>query len=190
MKKLLYGIATVALIAAFAFMALGSSSTESSNKTESSKTQSSAAKDDKDSSKADEQSSKEESSNNIYKKGETLDANGLKITMDHAEEYTSDNQFIQPEDGNKFIRAYFTIKNESGSDKSVGSIDFDCYADGEASDSKFFSDSDLSFDTISNGRSIKGYVYYEVPKNAKDIEIEYETSWWTSKKAIFKVELK
>lgn len=192
MKKLLSGIATVALVAVFAFMALGSSSEGSSSK--STDTQSS------DASKADnkeEQSSKEEQTSeqqqekdNTYNVGDTLDANGLKITMERAEEYSSDNQFIQPGDGNKYIRVFFNIKNESGSDKTVGSMDFDCYADGEACESQFFSESKLtSIDTISNNRSTKGYIYYEVPQNAKDIEIEYETSWWTSKKAIFKVTL-
>lgn len=199
MKKLLYGIATAAIVAAFALMALGSSSSESSSGSGSSSSQSSkeASKDnssskaEKTSSESKEQSSKqssEKSENNIYKNGETLDANGLKITMEKSEEYVSDNEFIQPQDGNKYIRVYFTIKNESGKDKMIGSYDFKCYADGESCDSAYFTDSSLSFDELSDGRSTKGYVYYEVPKNAKEIEIEYETSLWTSKKAIFKVE--
>ena len=139
------------------------------------------------SSKAESTESKEEKSE--YKMGETLDANGLKITMQKAEKWKSDNQFINPEEGNMFIRVYFTIENQSGGDKTLGSFDFDCYADSTQADMSLYGDNRLSFDTISNGRKLEGYIYYEVPENANNIEIEYETSWWSSKKAIFKVEL-
>lgn len=125
----------------------------------------------------------------VYTAGETLDAKGLKVTMQKAEKWTSNNQFITPEDNNMFIRVYFVIENQSGADKLIGSFDFDCYADGAQMDNSWYGDQQLSFDTISDGRRIEGYIYYEVPENAKEIEIEYETSWWTSKKAIFKVEL-
>jgi hypothetical protein len=39
--------------------------------------------------------------------------------------------------------------------------------------------------TISSGRKAKGKVYYEVPKDAKDIELEYESSWLSSSKIVF-----
>lgn len=43
--------------------------------------------------------------------------------------------------------------------------------------------------TLSSGRKTEGYIYFTVPTNAEEIEIEYETSFWTDKKAIFVVEL-
>lgn len=185
MKKVLYGLASFVLVTAFVFMALGSSS--KSNESSSSESKSSAQSS-LQSAQSSAQSSKEES--NEYNAGETLDADGLKITMQKAENYTSDNQFIQPNNGNKFIRAYFVIDNQSNIDKTVGSSEFDCYADGTACESKYFDKEALTaFDTISKGRNTKGYVYYEVPANAKNIEIEFEPSWWSSKKAIFKVTL-
>lgn len=192
MKKVLYGIATFALIAVFLFMALGSSSnTDESSSDSKSSAQSSqqSAQSSQQSEQSSEKSSNEE--NNVYKAGDTLDADGLKITMQKAENYTSNNEFMQPNNGNKFIRAYFVIENQSNTDKTVGASDFNCYADGTSCENKFFSEKEelTVIDTISKGRNAKGYVYYEVPANAKDIEIEYETSWWTSKKAIFKVEL-
>ena len=35
---------------------------------------------------------------------------------------------------------------------------------------------------------MSGYMYFEVPKDAEKIEVEYETDYWTSNKAIFVVE--
>lgn len=42
-------------------------------------------------------------------------------------------------------------------------------------------------DVISSGRSISGTVYFEVPKNAKDIELEFENNVWTEDKVVFVV---
>lgn len=119
--------------------------------------------------------------------GGSLDANGLKIEFQKAEDWESNNMFVTPESGNKFIRAYFVFTNNSKSDKYVGSFDFKCYADNAQAKETIFGDDQLSYGNISSGRSLKGYVYYEVPVNANSIEIEYETNWWTDKKAIFKI---
>ncbi len=127
---------------------------------------------------------------NVYNVGDTLTANGVKITFQSCEEWTWYDYYFQPKDGYKIIRAYFVIENASSTDRSVGSFDFDCYADGVAVDPYYYGDDTMtSIQTISAGRKIQGYVYFEVPSNASEIEIEYETSFWTDKKAIFKVVL-
>ena len=129
-------------------------------------------------------------SSNVYNVGETLTANGVKITFQSCEEWTGYDDYLGPKDGYKVIRAYFVIENASNTDRTVGSYDFDCYADGVAVDSYYYGDDTLTpIQTISAGRKVQGYIYFEVPSNASDIEIEYETSFWTDKKAIFKVVL-
>lgn len=130
------------------------------------------------------------SNNNVYNVGDTLDANGFKITFVKAEKWESDNQFITPENGKIFIRAYFTAENTSSTDRGIGSSDFECYADGSKMSQSYYGDEELDvYTSISSGRKTEGYIYFEVTQNAQDIEIEYETSWWTGKKAIFKVQL-
>jgi len=135
--------------------------------------------------------SKETSSRQtVYRVGDVVDANGLKITYKKAEKWESDNQFIHPADGNMFIRVFFSIQNTSSSDKTIGSFDFDCYADDVKMEDCYYGDDALtSISTISSGRSAEGYIYFEVPQKAKNIDVEYETSWWTNQKALFKVEL-
>ena len=130
---------------------------------------------------------KEEVPNNVYKVGETLETGKVKITFQSAEDYTSDNMFIEPDEGNKYIRAYFVVENTGNTDTLVSSYDFDCYADDSAADTPLLTDKMLSSTTLSPGRKAEGYVYYEVPQNAQKIEIEYETSYWTQKKVIFVV---
>ena len=85
--------------------------------------------------------------------------------------------------------AFFEFENTGKADRSVGSFEFQCYADGAVADSYYFSSDNTlqSVVTLSGGRKTSGYVYFEVPKNAKNIEIEYETNFWTDKKAVFEV---
>lgn len=133
-------------------------------------------------------SSSTESKENVINVGGTIQANDVKIEFLKVEDWTSDNMFIKPKDGNKFIRAYFSFTNTGKADRMVGSWDFECYVDNAQIDSMLAAGDDaLSTGTISAGRNLKGYLYYEVPKNASSIELEYETNWWTDKKAIFKV---
>jgi len=182
MKKLISVLLAVVLVAVFGVFALGSSSTDDKTSVETSAPTETSS----DSTEAPESTS-EANGKTVVNVGDTLDANGLKITFDSSEKWTSNNQFIQPEEGKMYVRAHITIKNESGADKFTGGFDFDCYADGVKCDSSIYGDDTLTSATISDGRSIKGYVYYEVPKDAKEIELEYEVSFWSGKKAIFKM---
>ena len=117
--------------------------------------------------------------------GDVVDTGKATITFKSVEDYVSDNMFMQPEDGNKIIAAYFIIENTGNSDLSTGPYDFDCYADNSVVESTYYGEKALSYDSISPGRKNEGYVWFEVPVNSEKIEIEYEMSWWTQEKAIF-----
>ncbi|MBR4761072.1 MAG: DUF4352 domain-containing protein [Clostridia bacterium] len=175
MKKLISMILTVALFLAFAAFALGSGEDENTTVT-------------KNGSETQETSSTANERKEVHV-GETLNVNELKITYDSAEKWSSDNMFIQPGDGNQYIRLHLSVANDTGSDQYIGSYDFSCYADGEKCEILYTGDDTLSFDSISSGRKTSGYVYFEVPANAKEIEVEYETSIWSNKKAYFIVKL-
>ena len=94
-----------------------------------------------------------------------------------------------PKDGYKIIRAYFVIENIGSVDYSSGSAYFNCYVDGAAVNAYYYSDEAMaSIQTISAGRRIEGYVYFEVPTNASEIEIEFEPNVLSSKKIVFIVD--
>lgn len=116
--------------------------------------------------------------------GDVLKAKGMEVTYVSSGEYESDNQFITPADGNKFIYIELYFNNVGDSDRNVSSLNFKCYADGYAVDTLYYGDNSLSA-TLSPGRSTDGFIYFEVPKDASEIEVEYETNWLTSEKAKF-----
>ncbi len=127
----------------------------------------------------------EKTPNNIFHVGDIIDTGKATITFKSADDYTTDNEFMQPKEGHKLICAYFIIENTGDSDLFTGSFDFSCYADNSAAESHYFDEKALPEDSLSPGRKKEGYVWYEVPVNAEKIEIEYEMSWWTQEKAIF-----
>ncbi len=172
MKKTTSLILTVILLIVFAVFALGSGDSEETTVTKNSKTQETASSENK---------------RDEIRVGETLNIGDFKITYDSVEKWNSNNQFIQPGNGNQFIRLHFSVANDTDSDRYIGT--FECYADGVKCAEHYTGDNILSFDSISSGRKTSGYVYFEVPVNATEIEVEYETSIMTDKKAYFIVQL-
>ena len=123
-------------------------------------------------------------SENAYKVGDILETSDLKITYLSSSEYNSDNQFIQPADGYKFIMFELEFENISNDDQSVSSYSFDCFADGASCEQHFFMDESLDA-TISAGRKTSGIVVFEVPVDATTIELEYVDGWISGNRIVF-----
>ena len=121
---------------------------------------------------------------NEFSVGEIVETSYLRITYLSAEEYTSDNEFIQPKDGNVYYRMGFEFENISDSDEYISSWDFTCYADDYDMEQTYFDEMDLDA-TLSPGKKTKGYVYFEVPADSEKITLEYETNFWSEDKVVF-----
>ena len=124
---------------------------------------------------------------NTFHVGDVVETPNLKITYISAEEYQSENQYIQPKDGYVYYRMEFEFENIGDTDQAVSSmISWDCYADGYAMDESYVGD-DVLDATMSPGKKAAGAVYYEVPADAKEITLEYETDFWSQNKVVFVV---
>ncbi|MBP5624822.1 MAG: DUF4352 domain-containing protein [Lachnospiraceae bacterium] len=185
MRKIRNALALTLGTVLFTAVALGSGSSSNNSsakkvgevETETSSEINETKKEEKSSSKA------QSELKDAYYVGDTLDYKGLAITFVSSSYYESNNDFIQPKDGNQYIRLEIHVDNNSGSDKNVSTYDFNCYADGYECE-KTYNDDDLSA-SLSDGRSADGAVYFEVPSDANEIEIEYEVDWLNDKKAKF-----
>ena len=122
-----------------------------------------------------------------YKVGDVVESSKLKITYLSCEEYVSDNMFITPADGYRYVSCEFEFENVGTSDEFISSFSFDCYADGINCKGTYIRDDDLSA-TLSAGRKTKGTVTFEVPIDAEVIEVEYLSNYWTSNRVVFTVE--
>lgn len=124
---------------------------------------------------------------NSFAVGEIAENDNFKITYLSAEEFVSDNEFTQPKDGYTYYKVGFEIENKASYDMIVTDFDFKGYADGYAVDQSYYFSEESITATLSTGKKVKGYVFYEVPKDAASITIEYETSLWTNEKITFVV---
>ena len=65
-------------------------------------------------------------------------------------------------------------------------LNWECFADNAKADQSWVADDSQQLDaTLSAGRSAQGALYFEVPKVAKSIELEYDINFWGNDKIIF-----
>jgi len=120
-----------------------------------------------------------------FRVGDVLDTGDLSITYVASREYHSDNPYIQPAEGNKYIAIELYCENNSGTDSAISIISFECYADGYACDQSYVTEENGLSATLSPGRTTSGSLVFEVPADAAEIEIEYKYNLFSEKKAIF-----
>lgn len=119
-----------------------------------------------------------------FKVNETFENKYEKITMLEVNtNFTDHSQYLGPADGKKYIMVKFEVENinEENDELYVSSLSFNAYADGVAVSSTYpASDSynDLSA-TVGKGKKAIGYIFYEVPNDAKKITIEYNADFWS-----------
>ena len=180
-NKIITTIATISMAACFFAVAVGSG-TESGSASKVGEVSKSSKSDS--SSESATQTVTEAPTEAVYSVGDVIETKYLRISYLSSGEFISDNQFIEPKEGNKFIYCEFEFENISDSDRVVSSWDFNCFADDNSCEECYYGDEDLQA-TLSAGRKTKGKIYYEVPENAENIEIEYDASWLSSNKIIF-----
>lgn len=134
-----------------------------------------------------EPEAKTEPTEGAFKPGDILDTGRFRITYLSCDYFTSDNMFVQPDEGNVFIYLEFEVENISDSDRTIGDYDFHCYADGRVFPGTSMRDDEL-FATLSPGRKAKGTVAFQIPENASVVEVEYEADLFSDKLIVFTFE--
>ena len=134
----------------------------------------------------DQDSQTEEPVSNTFNVGDVVETDNFRITYESAGEYKSDNEFLHPKDGCVYWEFKFKFENISDTDQSVSTMmDWECYADNSKADQTWITDDNGLDGKLSAGREAEGAVYFEVPKDAESIELEYDINFWQSDKIIF-----
>ncbi len=120
-----------------------------------------------------------------YHVGDILMDGDMKIVYMSSGVYTEDSEYLQPDEGYQYIYLQFAFENQSeDSDDAISFFNFDGYADGYSVD-MYYTDDDSLSTTLSAGRSTSGYIYFTVPEDAQEIEVEYTTNYFTEDKITF-----
>jgi hypothetical protein len=124
-----------------------------------------------------------------YSVGETADINGLKLTVVSFSDYVSDDEYCQPETGKKFVRVEIEAKNDGENNEYVSSFDFDCYANNASVSEGYTNAKDqLVGANLSDGKTVSGAIYYEIPEDATNIQLEYAYGISTNEKVVFNLQ--
>lgn len=174
MKKILSILLAIIVLATFAFFAVGSSDDSSASVSQGEVVTDGNAT--------------VENKPLTIKVGDVLTTDTLKITYLDCGVYTDYDQYFGPKKGNKIVYLKLDAENIGKSDAYLSMFEFSCYADNVAMEEYIYGDNLFSSDVISSGRKMSGYMYFEIPKNAEVIEVEYETDYWSDNKAVFVVE--
>ena len=132
-------------------------------------------------------SENENEKSNNFKVGDVVKTDDLEISFLSAEKHETKNELKKKKKWNEYYRMKFEFKNIGDSDQVVSSLaNWNCYADDYSAEQAYVGDDQMD-GTISTGKKLKGSVYFEVPKKAKKITLEYECNFWTEDKVIFVV---
>lgn len=171
-------LATVICLSLFTVIAVGCGTTSDSKP----KKVGEVSKDSKSDDSKDDSSKKAETKSE-YHVGDIVKDGDMEIVYVASGEYIEENEFMQPQDGNKYVFIKMLFDNKGKSDETVSSFSFKGYADGYSVE-QHYTDNDLSA-TLSSGRTTEGMVIFEVPNDAQNIEFEYETNIITDEKIKF-----
>lgn len=139
-----------------------------------------------------DETTKSDNDNNVrVNVGDTFEADGLRITVEGADfEYRTGNRFYDMiyDEGMRYVGVSFKVENISDSSHTSGYYDIDCYADNSPCESMSLLDQGNT-SRISAGRQTSYTKYWEVPIDAKAIELEYGYyEGFKEKKVIIKLE--
>lgn len=129
----------------------------------------------------------------IYSLNETAELPNIKITANEIKK-SKGTEFFKPDEGKIFVGVKFTIENISDKDQTISTILlFDVYADDVKCDYSVsaavtFSEGTLD-GTVSPGKKLIGYYAVEVPENTSVLDFGIKSSWLSSDKVKFKIDV-
>lgn len=112
-----------------------------------------------------------------FKVNETFENKHFKLTMTAVDDnWTGYDSYSKPKDGKKIVKVTLNAENIGSDSSDISSLYFKCYADDVVVDEYYWSGDHEFGGTISSGKKTAGSLYYEVPKDAKKVVLEYEPS--------------
>ena len=121
--------------------------------------------------------------------GESATLGDVKVTLTSVDKDFKDYySFASVEDGCKILKANFEFENFGDYTEHVSSSDFECYADKFSCDRFSSVENGYFSESIAVGKKAAGSIYFEVPSDSKDIEIEFDDNAYSDGKIIFNID--
>ena len=127
---------------------------------------------------------KDKNGKTSFKINESFENKYEKITMTEVDtNFTDYSQYSGPADGKKYVMVKFEVENinTDNDELYVSDLEFNAFSDDEAVDSSYVGNDKYKSltATVGKGKKTVGYIFYEVPKDAKKIVIDYNANFWS-----------
>lgn len=193
-KVIIIAIVVIIILAA----AFGSNNDKNDNGDSTTKTANQSSNQSQTAENNDTSQQDESDSKKTFTIGEPAELEGVSVCVKKAET-SKGNDWGKPSKGNQFVFVKMLIENNSDEDINISSIaSFDAYCDDYKLEDSSEAMLALSVDkkrhpldgAVASGKKLEGYLYYEVPKKWKNIELHYTDNIWFGDKVIFSIDNK
>jgi RNA polymerase subunit RPABC4/transcription elongation factor Spt4 len=122
--------------------------------------------------------------------GDRVELKNIVVTLKSVTE-SKGSKYIKPNDGNVFVLCEFDIENNSSEDIYVSSmLSFQTYYDGYTTPISFTAllekgGKNQLDGAVAAGKKFNGVIGYEIPKDWKELEINFKPDFWTVKDITF-----
>lgn len=173
LKKWWFWVIIVVVIGGIGSAVAGSKNSSNSTKSDNSVNSSSILSDNS----VDDSAKSDPELDSIYGMGETAKAKSFNLTANSVNVVESNNQFVQPDEGNEYVEVEFVLENTSDSDIVVSSVlNCNAYVDGFAVSENLSAGvaagSDSFNGTVASGKKLKGCLFYELSNEWNELEID------------------
>ena len=131
----------------------------------------------------------EKPSSRTYKIGDEVKLEGKVLTVHSVSPYTSKNQFIAPESGNKFVVVDITMRNDSGEAFDFNFSEFKLQDNKDYTYDDAFTDKEpsIGFEVIQPGQKFRGFLDYEIPKSNTPTKLIFTPGFLSLSQIIFEL---
>ena len=124
--------------------------------------------------------------NTVVKIGETAIIDDIEITMTSIDEnFTDYYSYAYIDSDCRIVKANFEFKNLGEYAEYVSYSDFSCYADKFECEEFYTVEDAFFYEGVEPGETGVGTVYFEVPKDAEKLEIEFSLILYDTNKVVF-----
>lgn len=118
-----------------------------------------------------------------FKIGDQIQLGDYILTVNSANDCTSSNQFIRPNNGNKFIAVDITQENNGTDAKSYNALNFKLQDDKAFTYSyNFMSCKDPAFGSgsLQGGQKTRGYLTFQIPTDSQPAQLLFTPGFFSS----------
>lgn len=124
--------------------------------------------------------------------GSTFRIDNMSVSITNLDlnytDFDDEYGFYDLEENMKYIKIGFEYLNKGTDDKYVSIYDYECYADGSSCEQTYYFGGDFINTNLGAGRKVSFEIFFVVPKDAKEIELETKPNMFDEEKIILKLQ--